>query len=200
MEKNIFDKQFVYFMWDDSLKGKECFVADEIDLLEQRVENNAIDSFYTVKSHSTSFHYPFCVDLSKQNDEYDNTADYRFVYYDPLYDVKWAWKNGEKIQYKNAKSMYQWIDCMVPSWREDTEYRIKSKSSRMTYRELSEWLAKGHGQYRAGSEVTMSYPFFVYAFEDDTAEVSEDYLVRRWGSDAWIKPTIEVYEQDCKKE
>ena len=124
MERKIFDKQFVYFMWDDSLKGKKCFAADEVDLLEQRVENNAIDSFYTVKSHSTSFHYPFCIDLSKQNAEYDNTADYRFVYYDPNYEVKWAWKQGACIQCRVPSGV--WLNTAKPDWdNESLEFRIK---------------------------------------------------------------------------
>lgn len=137
MEKNIFDKQFVYFMWDDSLKGKKCFVADEVDLLEQRVENNAIDSFYTVKSHSTSLHYPFCIDLSKQNAEYDNTADYRFVYYDPLYDIKWAWKQGACIQCRCHSGA--WLDASTPDWdNKALEFRVKPVSAYRPFKSTQE--------------------------------------------------------------
>ena len=30
-------------------------------------------------------------------------------------------------------------------------------------------------------------------------ELPEEYTIRRWGSDEWIEPTVDVYEEDCKK-
>ena len=40
----LFDKKFVYFMWDDELKGKRVITADSINCLIDRVnkgENRA---------------------------------------------------------------------------------------------------------------------------------------------------------------
>lgn len=33
----LFDKRFVHFMWDDSLKGKVGFFADSIDELRDSI-------------------------------------------------------------------------------------------------------------------------------------------------------------------
>ena len=33
----LFDKKFIYCVWDDELKGKKVFYADEIDNLIEKV-------------------------------------------------------------------------------------------------------------------------------------------------------------------
>ena len=84
----LFDKEFVRFMWDDELEGKEVFVADNINSLIERVEKGA--SIYKVR-WSRDNGMPF---------EGDDLVRYRFAYYDPNYEVKKAFNEGKKVQYQ----------------------------------------------------------------------------------------------------
>ena len=69
----------------------------------------------------------------------------------------------------------------------------------MTFRMYAEWLAKGNGQ---GKTFTVASTQFAYDSIEikDEKEIPEEYKIRRWGSDEWIEPTVDVYEADCKKE
>ncbi len=40
---DLFDKKFVYFMWDDELEAREGFFADYIGDLEDYVNSNYTD-------------------------------------------------------------------------------------------------------------------------------------------------------------
>lgn len=75
-------------------------------------------------------------------------------------------------------------------------------SKRMTYRQLAEWLAKGNGQVSysdRSTAITVCVETFNSYFEKkDNIEVPFDYKIRRFGSDEWIEPTIDVYMEDCK--
>lgn len=42
------------------------------------------------------------------------------------------------------------------------------------------------------------YNEYEYDEEEDNDIVS-DVLIRRWNSDEWIEPTLEVYLEDCEK-
>ena len=39
-----------------------------------------------------------------------------------------------------------------------------------------------------------------YVLSNENKEVSTKLKIRRWGSDEWIEPTVDVYNKDCKKE
>ena len=93
----LFDKGYVYFMWDDILKGKLCFVADSTDDLVSLVyEKNDLCMVY--KSLNPEF--PF-----RANDK-----KYRLAYYDPQYELKIAHNNGIRLQYRCTHTG-EWIDC-----------------------------------------------------------------------------------------
>ncbi len=47
--KKLFDKRFVYFMWDDELTDKECFVAGNIYDLMHNVDVNDKKYKYRIK-------------------------------------------------------------------------------------------------------------------------------------------------------
>ena len=122
-EKKIFDEKFVHFMWDDSLEGKEGFVSDSIDSLVARVNSTIIKTIdeqqtFGLVSYGNSAH-PFSVDR----------IYYRFFYYDPLYNVKLAWKLGKTIQYRSHCS-FKWEDCDDPGWSENYEYRVKPEEKK----------------------------------------------------------------------
>ena len=116
MEKEVklFDKRFVYFMWDDGLKGKEGFFADSIDVLNYNIED-CDDNRLGKVSFSNRDDFPF----------YVYGGLYRFFYYDPNYEVKRAYyKEGKQIQvaYKGANN---WVDCDEPEWVDGCQFRIK---------------------------------------------------------------------------
>lgn len=194
----LFDKRFVHFMWDNELEGKEGFFADDIATLE---------GFVNTKAHV------FIVSKSKLKDKPFSIkgGGFRFFYYDPSYDCKKAYAEGKQIQYQFPDGD-MWYDINEAdreaiekkglSWfDDDVEYRIKpeeQKPRRMTYRELAEWLAKGNGQlFNIAKRFCMEIE---YRMDYDGCLIPIDYKIRRWSSDEWIEPTVDIYEADCKKE
>lgn len=192
MEKKIFDEMFVHFLWDDKLKDKKGFVSDNIGRLRHYVETHDVSMFCSVEEAQKGVEaYPF----SRIDDE----APFRFFYYDPLYDVKLAWKQGKRIQFGGPSGI--WLDTSNPDWdNKSLEFRVKPEARRMTYRELAEWADKQNGEIKSPTDPSYVFCDFGYREGLENEELSEGYQLRRWGSDAWIKPTVEVYEQDCKKE
>lgn len=177
----LFDKKFVHFMWSDDLKGKPCFVADDIDDLQEEVMKGASTHIVHALDQDVLTSFPF-----------ETITDYyRFAYYDPNYEVKKAYAEGKKIQYLSTEN--EWLDCRdEPEWAVNIKYRIKPESNRMTYRQLAEWLAKGNGQYKS-SYKDYFYTYTVYVCDKDDNILPDEILIRRWGSDKWIEPTIDVY-------
>lgn len=68
---------------------------------------------------------------------------------------------------------------------------------RMTNRQLAEWLAKGFGENKF-VDGDFAYLYFAYEIDAASNEVSADNLIRPWGSDEWVEPTVDIYERDCK--
>ena len=103
---------------------------------------------------------------------------------------------------REIERLHGYHSAVINRQQEDIEYRTKPEepqSRRMTYRELAEWLSKGNGQYKV-HESSSYYNSLACCSSEDCKEVPVDYKLRRWGSDEWIEPTVDVYEQDCKKE
>lgn len=73
----------------------------------------------------------------------------------------------------------------------------EEKPQLMSHRQLAEWLAKGYGELRLGKLVSDSSSYYLDE-EDDPVKEEKDYLIRRWGSDEWILPTVDVYREDCQ--
>ncbi len=67
----------------------------------------------------------------------------------------------------------------------------------MTNRQLSEWIAKGYGECSDDDGTYISAHHYYDAFSEDKP-VLKNILIRRWHSDEWILPTVEVYEEDCR--
>ena len=183
----LFDKKFVHFMWEDELEGKEGFFEDCINDLIGNVNNCTCLGTVT---KSENYDYPF---LKKETG-----IRWMFFYYDPNYECKKAYAEGEQIQLFNPETG-DWIDCDEPEWLDILKYRIKPekpKTRLMNCRELSEWLAKGNGQW---TNTYVSSNNFQYDTNKDKCEISPEYKIRRWGTDEWIEPTIDVYETDVKE-
>ena len=189
MMSKLFDKKFVNFMWEDWLDGKECFYSDTI--AELRIDVGRGIPKNAVKGSADS-RYPFCVDDSR---------NYRFCYYDPLYDFKRAYYvDGKIIQYHD-KSNWKWYDIQgEPKWEcGPEEYRIKPDNKFATHRELAEWLAKGHGQYMFTNSV-MYHGSFIYEDSHDNVPLPDDIRVRKWGDNEWYEPTQEyMFGGECNE-
>lgn len=125
--KEIFDKKFVHFMWGDSLKGKEGFFADYIDKLVDYVENEKFKFKLTCEGPGDS-EYPFLAGGTR----------FCFFYYDPLYNVKLAWKQGKTIQGRTKLLSDPWVDCCCPTWSDECEYRVKPEKKWRPFKNIKE--------------------------------------------------------------
>ena len=150
-ERKIFDPQFVHCMWDDSLEGKRCIVSDNIDIMIDAVDNGTYHTAVINRSKGGGY--------ALHSNE--TGLDYVVAYYDPLYDVKWAWKQGKQIQVRSKGSTRnEWMNMDPIGWFDTYEYRVKpvvveleeqeepKKKRRMTNRELAKWIAEGNGLAR----------------------------------------------------
>ena len=126
----LFDEKFIHCIWNDELKGKEVFYADEInDLIEKVTNEEDFDGRKVLYNKSCNHRYPFQIDKRNVED------CYRFVYYDPNYDIKIAFLNGETIQYRElSKNNSEWKDIYSLSnisYFDNSvlEYRIKPEEN-----------------------------------------------------------------------
>lgn len=65
------------------------------------------------------------------------------------------------------------------------------KPRRATNRELSKWLAKGHGEYSNTVCCTTSYITYEYLLDSAESKVSDNILVRKWDDADWHEPTVD---------
>lgn len=149
--------------------------------------------------------YKGCAIKSKVCAPFDATCSdvaWNFFYYDPNYENKYAYTKGKQIQHELSANV--WLDCKgEPDWESGDNFRIKleePKPRRMIYRQLAEWVAKGNGQCTPLKDKTFVSSSMDYDDKVDNIELPESYKIRRWDSDEWIEPTVDVYNADCKKE
>jgi hypothetical protein len=170
-------------MWKENLKGKNCFVADSIVKLQERVESNKTLFLDTVVSRYNG-DYPFRI---------DNGNYFRFCYYDPYYELKLAREQGKKIECKRKGDAWgDWDYASEPLWIDNFEYRIQPEGTNLvTNRELARWLAEGNGEYqmRKGDQFSC---FNEYSYDaQDANEPTEIPCVRKWNDSEWHEPTRE---------
>ena len=77
------------------------------------------------------------------------------------------------------------------TYRHCAEIPEEPKPRRVTNRELSKWLAKGHGEYTNTLCCSTSYITYEYFLDSAESEVSENILVRKWDDVDWHEPTVE---------
>ena len=117
----LYDSKYVYFDWDDKLKGKKGLFADNINDLKQAVKDNKIGWFGEIlKSSDSDSHFPF-----ETIDKDGWHAHLRFCYYDPYYELRKAYLEGKQIQFKG--NIDNWVDIAgIPLFNASPdEYRIK---------------------------------------------------------------------------
>ena len=185
----LFDKDYVNFLWEDELEGKSGFVSDNIDRLIEIVNSNKFSKDTVSKSDCASV--PF----------YWGDCDWKFFYHDPNYEVKIAHIEGKKIQIYVGG---EWIDVKDenPNWKCCYKFRIKPEERLiMTHKELAEWVSKQNGQYKISDRrTTYIYITHKYPENEENEELTDDFSIRSWGSSEWVKPTVDIYLRDCKKE
>ena len=128
-ERKIFDPQFVHCMWDDSLEGKRCIVSDNIDIMIDAVDNGTYHTAVINRSKGGGY--------ALHSNE--TGLDYVVAYYDPLYDVKWAWKQGKQIQVRSKGSTRnEWMNMDPIGWFDTYEYRVKSNKVWRPFKSIEE--------------------------------------------------------------
>ena len=63
------------------------------------------------------------------------------------------------------------------------------ETPRVTNRELSKWLAKGHGEYR--NQIGLVSNYYVYDETESDLAVPAYVKVRRWDDADWHEPTVD---------
>lgn len=177
---NLFDKKFVYFMWDDKLEGKSVLCADNImDLII--VVNSADQNSVRTVSKSLNPAWPFC-------SEEEKSCSWRFAYYDPLYNYKVAYNKGAIVSYRSKGSSDFWVRVTHPMWDDEKyEYMIGLVPVIATNREVVEWLAKGNGMLKCHDD-SVTTTFYFYATDMDKPC---HYNVRKWEDKEWHPATRE---------
>lgn len=78
-------------------------------------------------------------------------------------------------------------------WNRD-KVEESSKPKRMTYRQLSKWLAKGNGVLWKSECNHIEFTSHNYVTKYADTEVMDNWKVRKWDSEEWVEPTIELLE------
>ena len=178
----VFEKKYIYCLWDDMLAGKEVFFADDVVNLHDIVKYNVLD-YKDVIKFSGYEKEPF------KSAKFCNT-NWKFAYYDPLYEWRFAAEQGETVQILCKDT---WQDVLPDhNWsnHENETYRIKPKEKLATNRQLAEWLARGMGEicfYK--DEILSNIKISYYNYENDD-EPATEVLVRTWEDVDWSEPTL----------
>ena len=142
--ESIYNKDSLKVEWDRSLDGKKCLMANSIQEIQSMVLRNASPwSVYKTDCKE----YPF-TDIGEEL--------YKFAYYDPYYDFRYALLNGEPIEYLaedgfwwplqncifNLPIHYYRFKYKATSYNETKESDVTQPETNM---ELLRWLAEGNG-------------------------------------------------------
>jgi len=125
---DLYDKKFVHFEWDESLMGKKGFYNDDMGCLKKEIRNEGARMMGTLIDYCDDS-TPFIVQSSNNCPP----SSWKFFYYDPNYEVKWAYfREGKPIQWKCKNNGMDWCDSNMghdTSYFDDNcEYRIKSET------------------------------------------------------------------------
>lgn len=177
-----FEKEFVRFMPDNELIGKEVIFADHINDLKDRVLRYAsgnLEYFLGIVTDAYETEYPFVV----------NNNVWKFVYYDPYLELKAAHKQGKVIELYN-ESDDEWFPLEEePDWYFDpSHYRI-AEEHLITNKEFARWVGSNQGQWRFKDKYTIGNRDFTYDLSLDDSQIPSDTLVRKWDDTEWVKPT-----------
>lgn len=124
----------------------------------------------------------------------------KYYFCDTLHDIKNVVEN-EDIDYVGELTFV--VDGSSPFQMDNNYgwqfiYPYEEQTKLMTNRQLAEWLSKGCGEFSKESYSQAYLNFSYLKRSEENEEVDEDTIIRRWGSDEWVKPTTDIYERDCK--
>ncbi len=117
-------------------------------------------------------------------------------------EIMKAYLEGKTIQLDNGN---EWEDIKNPSWAwEYCDYRVKPDEPKklMTCRQLAELLAKGYGQttyFYSDGTARLVGSSFEYEKDNEEDSISVMRKIRPWGSDEWLEPTVDIYEEYISK-
>lgn len=97
----------------------------------------------------------------------------------------------------------QWNFVYPVEWNKDkVEEALNPKHKRMTNRQLAKWLAKGNGECSYNNTVYYlnAYGYHCYDMRHANDFVDEHIRVRKWDSEEWIEPTVDLLENAEKND
>lgn len=135
---DLFDPKFIRAKYDETLRGKPVFFGDSMDAIRGYVESNTGSSFLTGFDYDADREFcGFKVSASPYS--------WEFVYYDPLYEIKLAHKQGKRIQKKQCG---EWENITNLSWSSDIEYRVApDEPEYRPYKDFDEFLDDIHERF-----------------------------------------------------
>lgn len=189
----LFNKKYVYFMWDDFLNGKKVLVEDDIYNLEKEVDDGDTAFFEVTKSDSNE---PFRIKCE--------FTTYRFAYYDPNYLCKIAYCKDKTIQIKDSQGWVDWKLLAEPEW-DLYEFRIKPEESKYRpFKDTNELIHYWQMNYNPGAASRPQYskPIIWIRKPEDDVTLSTDYMITGFDKhdvfveDMWID-LEELFEKGC---
>lgn len=105
-------------------------------------------------------------------------------------------KINKVIGYKKGwwLSGFDWKFVYPVEWNKDkVEEALNPKPKRMTNRQLAMWLAKGNGEY-IGDHPHCVHQCYPYNNCEANNILGDNYRVRKWDSDEWVEPTVDLLE------
>lgn len=90
----------------------------------------------------------------------------------------------ENVRYKHVYPV---------KWNEEKVKDALKPKKRMTNRQLAKWLADNRGELRTCLKVNVFHDHQYYCGTEDL-EVEVGYKVRKWDSEEWIEPTVDLLE------
>lgn len=133
-DDNLFDIKYVKFDADGAqgLIGKDVFVSDSLYYIREAVDGMyTTNPFYYGKLQSAQ-NYVGSVEAIFKIDCDERT--FKYLYYDPYYELKCAFKRGETIEYKDIDD---WEVIISPIFNDKPEcYRIKPKKPALKWQDI----------------------------------------------------------------
>lgn len=133
-DDNLFNIKYVKFDADEvkSLIGKDVFISDSLNNMRNAVNNMDITNPCYYGKLQSAQNYIGSVEAMFKIDHDDRT--FKYLYYDPYYELKCAFKRGETIEYKDVDD---WEIITSPIFNDKPEcYRIKPKKPVLKWQDL----------------------------------------------------------------
>lgn len=126
-----------------------------------------------------AFHTDFTIDFVTITPEGELARPARRVIGYSTFNGQQLWKLDTNVHWRHVYKF------------EDNEHFFHK---RLTYRQLSRWLACGKGEVRFGTNLNISTRV-VYNESSANIEVPSDYTIRTWDSEEWVQPTTKVLDE-----